>query len=40
VLSYNGFGLRLPANYRTVALDRELPNVLRLWRKAAARSVG
>ncbi len=39
VLSYNGFSLRMPASYRTVAIDRELPNVLRLWRKAAARPV-
>lgn len=37
VLSYNGFGLRVPEGYRTVCIDRELPNVLRLWRKTAGR---
>ena len=39
VLTYNGLGGRLPAAYQTVRIDRELPNVLRLWRKAAPRIV-
>jgi SAM-dependent methyltransferase len=39
VLTYNGLGGKLPANYQTVRIDRELPNVLRLWRKAVARRV-
>jgi SAM-dependent methyltransferase len=37
VLTYNGFGARLPAGYRHVCVDHELPNVLSLWRKAAPR---
>jgi predicted RNA methylase len=36
VLTYNGFGGRLPG-YEVVHVDRELPNLLRLWRKAPAR---
>jgi SAM-dependent methyltransferase len=39
VLTYNGLGDRLPASYQTVRIDRELPNVLRLWRKAVPRIV-
>jgi predicted RNA methylase len=39
VLTYNGLGGKLPAAYRPVYVDRELPNVLRLWRKAAPRIV-
>jgi len=39
VLTYNGLGGRLPASYQTVRIDRELPNVLRLWRKAVPRIV-
>ncbi|MEO8179597.1 MAG: hypothetical protein ABI895_12260 [Deltaproteobacteria bacterium] len=39
VLTYNGLGGRLPAGYQTMRIDRELPNVLRLWRKAAPRIV-
>ncbi|HKO92099.1 MAG TPA: methyltransferase domain-containing protein [Polyangiaceae bacterium] len=39
VLTYNGLGARLPVSYRPVCVDRELPNVLRLWRKAAPRIV-
>ena len=33
VLTYNGFGGRLPMNYHEVRVDRTLPNMLRLWRK-------
>jgi SAM-dependent methyltransferase len=39
VLTYNGLGGKLPAGYQTVCTDRELPNVLRLWRKAVPRIV-
>lgn len=33
VMTYNGFGGRVPANYQLVRVDRELCGVLRLWRK-------
>ncbi len=33
VLTYNGFGGRVPALYDEVRGDLELPNVLRMWRK-------
>ena len=33
VLTYNGFGGRIPEGYRLVRVDWELPAVLRLWRK-------
>ena len=33
VLTYNGFGGRLPADYEALRVDRTLPNMLRLWRK-------
>jgi len=33
LLTYNGFGGALPADYREVRVDRELPSVLRMWRK-------
>jgi len=39
VLTYNGLGGKLPASYQPVRIDRELPNVLRLWRKAVPRIV-
>ncbi len=32
-LTYNGFGGRLPEDYRLVRVDWELPSALRLWRK-------
>jgi SAM-dependent methyltransferase len=37
LLTYNGFGGRIPASYRQVRADRDLPNPLCLWRKAASR---
>jgi SAM-dependent methyltransferase len=37
LLTYNGFGGQVPECYREVLVDRELPNVLRLWRKAKRR---
>lgn len=33
VLTYNGFGGRVPAGYRQIRVDQKLPNDLRLWRK-------
>jgi SAM-dependent methyltransferase len=39
VLTYNGLGAKLPASYKRVRTDRELPNVLCLWRKTAARTI-
>ena len=33
VLTYNGFGGRVPAGYRQIRIDRKLPSDLRLWRK-------
>lgn len=33
VLTYNGFGGTIPRSYQRVYVDRELPNVLSLWRK-------
>jgi SAM-dependent methyltransferase len=38
LLTYNGFGGALPADYREVRVDRELPNVLRMWRKIDSSS--
>jgi SAM-dependent methyltransferase len=35
VLTYNGFGGLMPASYEACRVDRELPCVLRLWRKSA-----
>ena len=36
VIKYNGFGGRMPASYEEVFVDREMPNVLRMWRKKGA----
>ncbi len=33
VLTYNGFGGRVPSSYQEICVDNELPNELRLWRK-------
>jgi hypothetical protein len=33
LLTYNGFGGRVPQSYERVRIDRELPNVLCLWRQ-------
>ena len=33
VLTYNGFGGRVPAGYRQIRVDDKLPSDLRLWRK-------
>lgn len=37
VVTYNGFGGDLPADYQLVRVDRELPNVLAMWRKRTNR---
>jgi SAM-dependent methyltransferase len=33
VLTYNGFGGDVPKDYELIRVDRELPNVLGMWRK-------
>lgn len=33
VITYNGFGGTVPPAYQEVRVDRELPNVLRMWQK-------
>ena len=40
VLTYNGFGGCMPASYDSIRVDRELPCVLRLWRKSRADDDG
>lgn len=40
LLTYNGFGGRVPDSYDDVRVDRELPNVLRMWRKARLAATG
>lgn len=40
VLTYNGFGGLMPASYEACRVCRELPCVLRLWRKAEAWDEG
>jgi SAM-dependent methyltransferase len=40
VITYNGYGGRLPTAYRELRVDRELPNVLRLCRKGSSRATG
>ncbi len=33
LLTYNGFGGVVPSTYEEICVDRELPNVLRMWRQ-------
>jgi predicted O-methyltransferase YrrM len=33
VIKYNGFGGRMPSTYDEFRVDREMPNVLRMWQK-------
>ncbi len=40
VLTYNGFGARLPPAYSEVRVDRELPNALRMWKKMSPSRSG
>jgi SAM-dependent methyltransferase len=35
VLTYNGFGGRVPASYRQIRADDNMPNALRLWQKSS-----
>jgi hypothetical protein len=37
IIKYNGFGGRMPHTYDAVFVDREMPNVLRVWRKNRSR---
>lgn len=37
VVTYNGFGGRVPSGYRQIRVDRTLPNTLSLWRKEPGR---
>ncbi len=37
VITYNGFGGTVPRAYQEVRVDRELPNVLRMWQKTPGR---
>jgi predicted RNA methylase len=37
VLTYNGFGGRVPSSYQQIRVDNALPNELRLWRKERRR---
>lgn len=34
LITYNGFGGAVPKSFQDVRVDRELPSVLRMWRKA------
>ncbi len=34
LIIYNGFGGRVPQTYDEVHIDREMPNVLRMWQKS------
>lgn len=36
VVDYNGFGGRMPGSYQEVVVDREMPDLLRMWRKGPA----
>jgi len=40
LLTYNGFGGEVPASYREIRVDRETPNVLRMWRKIRRANSG
>jgi SAM-dependent methyltransferase len=40
VLTYNGFGGLMPSSYEACRVSRELPCVLRLWRKSQAGDDG
>jgi SAM-dependent methyltransferase len=40
LITYNGFGGRVPDSYEQVAIDRDLPYELRMWRKTRPMSAG
>jgi SAM-dependent methyltransferase len=33
LLTYNGFGGAVPSSFKVIRVDRELPNVLQMWKK-------
>jgi hypothetical protein len=37
VLTYNGFGGRVPSSYHQIHVDNDMPNELRLWRKERSK---
>ncbi len=40
LMTYNGFGGRVPATFEEVRVDRELSSVLRMWRKVTPTASG
>lgn len=40
LITYNGFGGRIPDSYEQIAIDRDLPYELRMWRKARQAGSG
>ena len=40
IIKYNGFGGRMPPGYDPIRVDRETPNVLRVWKKTGSSRVG
>ncbi|HEY6559170.1 MAG TPA: hypothetical protein VI072_17925 [Polyangiaceae bacterium] len=40
VIKYNGFGGRMPRSYKEIIVDREMPCVLRMWRKVGPSTGG
>lgn len=40
LLTYNGFGGEIPSNYVEVRVDREMPNILRMWQKTSKKATG
>lgn len=40
LLTYNGFGGRVPTSYTAVRTDRTLPCLLRMWRKYTVMEIG
>ena len=38
VITYNGFGGELPDSHTPIRVDREMPNVLRMWKKTRSRA--
>jgi len=40
LVTYNGFGGRIPSSFSELRVDRALPNVLRLWQKTSRMGTG
>lgn len=38
VAKYNGFGGQMPSSYEEVLIDRDMPNMLRVWQKRRSTS--